>query len=76
MVQGAVDLVVLLPQEIWLVDFKTDQVTRKESGAKAREYEAQLRLYSRALGKIYQRPVTRAELYFLTPQVTCKLTGF
>ena len=28
-VQGIADLVVLLPKEIWMVDFKTDEIRRR-----------------------------------------------
>ena len=58
-VQGVADLVVLLPEEIWLVDFKTDQVRADELPEKIRIYEPQLKLYARALAKIYSRPVTQ-----------------
>jgi ATP-dependent helicase/nuclease subunit A len=64
-VQGAADLAVLLLEEIWLVDFKTDQITASELPGRVRQYEAQLRLYARALSMIYGRPVTEAWLHFL-----------
>ena len=64
-VQGVADLVVMLPQEIWLLDFKTDEVTEKSVAEKARHHEPQLKLYAKALGQIYRRPVTAAWLHFL-----------
>jgi ATP-dependent helicase/nuclease subunit A len=64
-VQGAADLAVLLPGEIWLVDFKTDRITASELPERVKEYEVQLRLYAQALGGIYGRPVTEARLHFL-----------
>ena len=64
-VQGMVDLAVIRPEEIWLLDFKTDQVTAKSVGEKVKEYEPQLWLYSQGLQKIYQRPVRRIWLHFL-----------
>jgi ATP-dependent helicase/nuclease subunit A len=66
-VQGVADLVVLLPGEIWIVDFKTDDITAREVEARTREYTPQLNLYARALGRIYRRPVTRMFLHFLAP---------
>jgi ATP-dependent helicase/nuclease subunit A len=48
-VQGVADLVVLLPEEIWLVDFKTDEVRADELPERTRLYEPQLKLYARAL---------------------------
>jgi ATP-dependent helicase/nuclease subunit A len=64
-VQGVADLAVILPQEIWLVDFKTDEVKKNELAEKTTSYELQLKLYARALSRIYRRPVTNCLLYFL-----------
>ena len=64
-VQGVADLVVILPEEIWLVDFKTDALDPDELPAKVSYYGPQLRLYAAALTRIYHLPVTSAQLYFL-----------
>jgi ATP-dependent helicase/nuclease subunit A len=69
-VQGVADLVVLLPEEIWLVDFKTDEVAANELPEKARLYAPQLMLYAQALEKIYSRPVTERWLHFLSARKT------
>jgi ATP-dependent helicase/nuclease subunit A len=69
-VQGVADLVVLLPQEIWLVDFKTDAVDADDLPAKTKFYAPQLKLYAHALAKIYSRPVKNCWLHFLTAQRT------
>ena len=61
-VQGVADLVVLLPEEIWLADFKTDEITANELPEKKRLYAPQLKLYALALEKIYSRPVTESFL--------------
>jgi len=66
-VQGVVDLTVILPNEIWILDFKTDKITSAEVEEKARQYTIQLRLYARALSQIYKRPVTNQWLHFLNP---------
>ncbi|MDB6122937.1 MAG: ATP-dependent deoxyribonuclease subunit, partial [Pedosphaera sp.] len=65
-VQGVADLVVVLPEEMWLVDFKTDRVTAEELADKVNLYEPQLQLYAQALTRIYHRPVSEAYLNFLT----------
>jgi ATP-dependent helicase/nuclease subunit A len=65
LVQGVADLVVLRPEEIWVVDFKTDAVRRTELPDKLRIYQPQLLLYARALEKIYARPVRQCWLHFL-----------
>jgi ATP-dependent helicase/nuclease subunit A len=57
--------VVLLPNEIWLVDFKTDEIVSDEVEAKTKLYEPQLKLYALALERIYRRPVTECRLHFL-----------
>jgi ATP-dependent helicase/nuclease subunit A len=72
-VQGVVDLVVLLPEEIWLADFKTDEITANGLPEKKRLYAPQLKLYARALEKIYSRPVTERWLHFLAARTTVEL---
>lgn len=64
-VQGVADLVVILPEEIWLVDFKTDHLKGSDVEAKVAQYEPQIRLYALALERIYRRPVTERWLHFL-----------
>jgi len=73
-VQGVADLVVLRPNDIWLVDFKTDEVASGEITVKARLYEPQLRLYSLALARIYGWPVTASWLHFLSVPQTVQVT--
>ena len=69
-VQGVVDLAVMLPDEIWLLDFKTDAVSEADWRMKAREYAPQLKLYAHALSRIYHRPVTHCGLHFLSVRRT------
>jgi ATP-dependent exoDNAse (exonuclease V) beta subunit len=69
-VQGVADLVVLLPKEIWIIDFKTDEVRADELQEKIKIYEPQLKLYARALAKIYARPVMHCWLHFLKARKT------
>jgi ATP-dependent helicase/nuclease subunit A len=69
-VQGVADLVVLLPKEIWLVDFKTDEIRKDELPERIKTYTPQLRLYALALEKIYSRPVTARWLHFLPARKT------
>ena len=72
-VQGVADLVVLLPDEIWLVDFKTDDVRADELPAKIKIYTPQLKLYAAALAKIFSRPVTLCALHFFPARRTEKI---
>jgi ATP-dependent helicase/nuclease subunit A len=62
-ISGVVDLVVLLPAEIWLLDFKTDAGDEDDWKEKAKLYAPQMKLYAVALQRIFQRPVTRAWLH-------------
>jgi ATP-dependent helicase/nuclease subunit A len=72
-VQGVADLVVLLPQEIWLVDFKTDEVGAEDLPAKIKSYTPQLKLYAGALAKFFARPITNGWLHFLSARRTEKI---
>jgi ATP-dependent helicase/nuclease subunit A len=67
---------VLRPNEIWLVDFKTDDVAPGEIAATGKLYEPQLRLYGLALKRIYGRPVTASWLHFLSIPQTVQMTPF
>ena len=64
-VQGVVDLAVIVEKEIWLVDFKTNHFKREEIPEKTAFYQSQLQLYAAALEKIYRRPVTESHLHFI-----------
>ena len=72
-VQGVADLVVLLPQEIWLVDFKTDDVRADELPEKIEIYKPQLKLYAAALEKIFARKITLRALHFFAVHRTEKI---
>ena len=74
-VQGQVDLAVVLETEIWLLDFKTDAVAADEVEERAKHYEVQIRIYALALEAIYQRPVSRRWLHFLTVDQTVELVA-
>ena len=65
-VQGQVDLVVLLENETWVIDFKTDAVGEESVMARAREYRTQMLIYAHAMQGIYRKPVTRRVLCFLS----------
>ncbi len=64
-VQGVADLAVIGEKEIWLVDFKTDEMRQGSLAGHVKKYEPQLRLYAQALERIYRKPVAQSWLYFL-----------
>jgi ATP-dependent helicase/nuclease subunit A len=72
-VQGIADLVVILENEIWLLDFKTDQVEESDLPSKVKLYAPQLKLYAKALSRIYRKPVSAAWLHFLSIGETVKV---
>ena len=72
-IQGAVDLAVILPSEIWVLDFKTDSLQLSEIVERVNLYRPQMELYSKALASIYRRPVTRAWLHFLMAGHTAEI---
>lgn len=74
-VQGVADLVVLRPEEIWLLDFKTDALGVEALAARAEFYTPQLQLYALALSRIHGRPVTRAWLHFLAAGRSVSVTS-
>jgi ATP-dependent helicase/nuclease subunit A len=69
-VQGTVDLAVVLKDEIWIVDFKTNALRESELAGMLATYGPQLRLYASALSRIYARPVTERWLHFLSLRCT------
>ena len=72
-IQGAADLVVLLENELWLIDFKTDHATAAGLAEKVKTYTPQVKLYAAALNRIYHLPVTRTALHFLAARQTVML---
>jgi ATP-dependent helicase/nuclease subunit A len=74
-VQGIVDLAVVRPHEIWLLDFKTDALTTAELAGRTEYHAPQVRLYALALERIFGRPVTRRWLHFLTVRQTIEVNA-
>jgi ATP-dependent exoDNAse (exonuclease V) beta subunit len=66
---GQVDLWFVEGGELVIVDYKTDDVTASQAHQRAQDYALQLRLYAMAVERIAGRPVDRAWLHFLRPNV-------
>ena len=71
-VRGAADLAVILPGEIWVLDFKTDAISNGDLAEALRIYTPQVRLYGQALERIYRRPAL-LYLHFLSIQQTVEV---
>jgi ATP-dependent helicase/nuclease subunit A len=68
-IRGQVDLWFIEGGELVIVDYKTDAVTPPQARERARDYALQLRLYALAVERAAGRPVDRAWLHFLRPNV-------
>ena len=69
-VQGVADLVVLREAELWLLDFKTDDIAAEDVGDRTDVYRPQVELYAAALAAIYRRPVSRRWLHVVKAGLT------
>jgi ATP-dependent helicase/nuclease subunit A len=47
--EGVIDLIYRLDDQIWIADYKTDDVTAEDAQARADRYRSQAELYSRAV---------------------------
>lgn len=72
-IRGQVDLWFEEGGELAIVDYKTDAVTAAEARQRAREYALQLRVYAMAVEHAAGRPVGRAWLHFLRPNVAVEV---
>jgi len=72
-IRGQVDLWFEEGGELAIVDYKTDEVTASQAHQRAQDYAPQLRLYAMAVERIAGRPVDRAWLHFLRPNVPVKV---
>lgn len=64
LLQGVVDCAILEENGITVLDFKTDYVTEETIEQVSDRYRPQVEAYSRALSRIYQKPVRASWLYF------------
>lgn len=65
MLQGVADCLILEPDGLTVVDFKTDRVAPGGETERAAVYHGQLRAYAMAVGRIFGKPVQRCVLFFL-----------
>lgn len=64
LLQGVVDCCLMEEDGMTILDFKTDHVRPGGEPIMAQRYVPQLQAYSRALGKIFEKPVKKLLLYF------------
>jgi len=66
LLQGVVDCALIEENGITVIDFKTDKVTAETLPAVIDRYTPQVSAYKEAISRIYQKPVTKAYLYFFS----------
>ncbi len=64
LLQGVVDCALMEPEEITVIDFKTDFVTEQTLPVLLERYRQQIETYAEALSRVYDRPVKKRYLYF------------
>ena len=65
LIRGVVDGVIVHPDEVELLDFKTDTIGPDEVAERCERYRPQLALYARAMAGMWRRPVKACWLVFL-----------
>ena len=63
--QGVMDLVYRWHDDIWVADYKTDQVTEESMEIRSEQYAEQVDIYRRALSRSLGLPSVKAQLIFL-----------
>ena len=66
LVRGIVDGIIVAPDFVDVVDFKTDDVAEESVVERSAMYHPQMTLYGRALSRMFQTPVRNRWLVFLT----------
>lgn len=66
LLQGVVDCMMIEPDGITVVDFKTDRFETKDLKLKLEEHRAQVEAYAKAVERIFGLPVKEKVLYFFS----------
>ncbi len=66
LLQGVIDCLIETPEGFVILDFKTDHISSKKLAVRSEEYRMQMDAYTYATEQIFERPVTRRILYFLS----------
>ena len=66
LMNGVMDLVIKTPEGAIILDFKSDRVNPGEEEVHAARYAPQLDIYARAYEKVWQQPVLKKVIYFLS----------
>ncbi|MCP4229608.1 MAG: UvrD-helicase domain-containing protein [bacterium] len=74
LVEGVADLVYVIDEELYIVDYKSDDVTADEVERRARRYEPQMAMYATALANIASMRVAGMSLLFAAVPETVALS--
>lgn len=66
LMNGVIDLAILTPDGVEIVDFKSDRLTPGQEGAQAEKYRRQLDIYAKAAEKVLELPSLGRWIYFLS----------
>lgn len=73
LMQGIIDCLIVEPEGLTIVDYKTDRISAAAVPKAAAHYAAQIRAYARCAQRIFGLPVRERIIYFLTPGVSFSL---
>jgi len=73
LLQGVVDCLIIEPDGVTILDYKTDRISEKDVPLRAGRYAGQLRAYAKSIERILSLPVKQRILYFLYPGKSCIL---
>ena len=74
LVRGMVDLVLIDPDYLEILDYKTDTIAPAECETRVQAYRSQMEAYVAAMQSIYRRPVRKAWLVFLHGRCVSEIT--
>ncbi len=66
LLQGVIDCLIETPEGLVILDFKTDHISLKKLAERSEEYRVQLDAYAFAAEQIFERPVIKRILYYLS----------
>ena len=65
LLNGSIDMLLLTPEGMVIIDFKTDSVKAGEEAVAAEKHRKQLEIYALAAEKIFEKPVIKKSVFFL-----------
>jgi len=73
LIRGIIDCLFETKEGIWIIDFKTDDVSEADCTQRAETYRVQMQLYKKAVEGIFNSKVAGSMLYFLRPGIAMEV---